>query len=96
MCYINRPDTDSCFCSLHIHCLGAVWNIALLTNKTRYSIFKIVFCVIIYIALITQSYETDLGDTITERVVKRINQDSVSEHSRNDNGQMVMVALLTL
>ena len=71
---MDRPDTDSCFCSLHIHCLGTVWNIA----------------------LITQSYETDLGDTITERVVKRINQDSVSEHSRNDNGQMVMVALLTL
>ena len=93
---MDRPDTDSGFCSFNIHCLETVENIALITNKTRYSIFKIVFCVNIYIALITQYYETDLGDTITERVVKRINQDSVSENSLNDNGQMVMVALLTL
>ena len=35
--------------------LGTEYNIALLTNKTIYSIFKIVFCVIIHIALITKN-----------------------------------------
>ena len=71
---MDRLDTYSFFLSFNIHILGTEYNIALLTNKTIYSIFKIVFCVIIHITLITQYNETDIGNTITERIV----QDNIS------------------
>ena len=68
---------------------------ALLTNKTRYSIFKIVFCVIIHNTLITQNNELISEIQSLKELSRTIYLESVSVNSSNNKGQMVVVALLT-